>query len=605
MGKGGLRLVALALALLAPTVSAGRLQDLIDATPEGGTLKLAPGSHAGPASITRRMTVDGEGKARIVGNGRGTVLSVAGTGVTLRGLHVAGSGESHDAVDAGILLEGEGHRVEDNVIEDVLFGIHLKRVDRSRVANNRVTGKPLDLGMRGDAIRLWYSRDNVVENNRFERARDLTFANSPDNRVANNRFRDGRYGMHVIFSPRLVVENNRLSHTGTGIIVLYSPDLVLRGNHVAHALTGGGAGIVFKESHDALVEDNEVLHCSVGLRVDAPPEAVGKLTVRRNRFAHNIIGLFFYGEEGGHRFSDNRFESNLTTVGISAPGAGTTPKFHCSVPGNVDEDGQLIRYKVKPHFKGQAPDRRNGEIQGEFLSSRFSKALGFFADDEWVADVNCPDCEKSLTRKFQGAPWNPFQPAAGIELSLARGIDVNCNNKDAGSLSGALQKLLANGAPRAEIDAFKLWLAFIDHGDTKTDNHKFACLRSTRNGNQRVCEPGQAVFYVSDMGSTFGYSSASEKKATLKGWSGKDPIKVSGGQCSTTAKSVGDQKISEAGRRLLADGLQRLLNAERSRGTITKVFRASRNAERDQPAEAWTAEFIRKANTIINARCSN
>jgi nitrous oxidase accessory protein NosD len=105
--------------------------------------------------------------------------------------------------------------------------------------------------------------------------------------------------------------------------VLYSSDLVLRGNHVAHALTGGGGGIVFKESHDALVEGNEVLHCSVGLRVDAPPESVGKLTVRGNRFAHNIIGLFFYGEEGGHRFTDNRFESNLTTVGISAPGAGS------------------------------------------------------------------------------------------------------------------------------------------------------------------------------------------------------------------------------------------------------------------------------------------
>src|SRR5262245_31403112 len=32
------------------------------------------------------------------------------------------------------------------------------------------------------------------------------------------------------------------------------------------------------------------------------------------------------------------------------PGAGTTPKFHCSVPGNTDEDGNLIRYKIKPHF---------------------------------------------------------------------------------------------------------------------------------------------------------------------------------------------------------------------------------------------------------------
>ena len=285
------------------------------------------------------------------------------------------------------------------------------------------------------------------------------------------------------------------------------------------------------------------------------------------------------------------------------PGAGTTPKFHCSVPGNVDEDGQPIRYKVKPHFKGQSKDRRNGEIQGEFLSSRFSQALGFFADDEWVADVNCPDCQKSLTKSFQGAPWSPFQPAAGIELSLGRGIDVNCNDKDSDGLAETLGRLRST-AP-AEIDAFKLWLGFIDHGDTKTDNHKIACLKSTKIGNQRVCDPGEAVFYVSDMGSTFGYSSASENKATLEGWKKKEPIKVSGGQCMSTAKSVGDAKVSEAGRQLLADGLQRLLEAERSNGTITKVFRASRNAERDRPAEEWSAEFIRKANMIINARCSN
>ena len=46
----------------------------------------------------------------------------------------------------------------------------------------------------------------------------------------------------------------------------------------------------------------------------------GKLIVRNNRFAHNIIGLFFYGEEGGHRFFDNRFENNLTQLAVTAPG---------------------------------------------------------------------------------------------------------------------------------------------------------------------------------------------------------------------------------------------------------------------------------------------
>jgi len=288
-----------------------------------------------------------------------------------------------------------------------------------------------------------------------------------------------------------------------------------------------------------------------------------------------------------------------------SPGAGTTPKFHCSVPGVTDSDGNLIRYKIKPHFKGQSPDKRNGEIYGEFLSSRFSKALGFFADDEWVADVNCPDCEKSLTKSFQGTSFSTFQPAAGIELGLAKGIDVNCNGKDAGSLAGSLQKLAQSGAPRAEIDAFKLWLAFIDHGDTKTDNHKFACLDSKKKSdNTRSCKPGEAVFYVSDMGSTFGFSSASEKKARLETWRKDNPIKVKNGTCSANAKSVGDTHVSEAGRKLLADNLQRLLDAEQQNKTITRVFQASRNAERDRPPADWAAEFVRKARLIIDARCS-
>ena len=289
-----------------------------------------------------------------------------------------------------------------------------------------------------------------------------------------------------------------------------------------------------------------------------------------------------------------------------SPGAGTTPKFHCSVPGVFDEGGELIRYKIKPHFKGQSADKRNGEIYGEFLSSRFSKALGFFADDSWVADVRCPDCEKSLTRSFQGASFSGSQPAAGIELPLARGIDVDCNDKDSGSLSDTLTKLVQSGADRAEIDAFKLWLAFIDHGDTKTDNHKFACLDSKKDANgSRICKPGEAVFYVGDMGSTFGYSRSSENKARLDVWKKKDPIEVSGGRCTTTAKSVGDTNIGEAGRKLLADGLQRLLDAEKQNRTITRVFEASRNAERDQPAPQWAAEFERKARMIIDARCSN
>jgi nitrous oxidase accessory protein len=53
------------------------LQALIDATPSGGTLRLPAGSYVGPVTITRPVTLDGGGKAVIVGDGKSTVLSVA------------------------------------------------------------------------------------------------------------------------------------------------------------------------------------------------------------------------------------------------------------------------------------------------------------------------------------------------------------------------------------------------------------------------------------------------------------------------------------------------------------------------------------------------
>lgn len=311
----------LLLFLSLPALAAPSLQALIDAAAPGSVLRVPPGVYAGPVRIDKPLALDGGGQAEIRGEGRGTVVSIGGRGVSLRGFTIVGSGALHDGVDAGVLAEGRDHVIENNRIEDVLFGIHLRQAANTVVRGNEVTGKPLALAMRGDAIRMWHGSGNRIENNRFRRARDLTFINSQDSVIIGNQFSDGRYGMQVVFSPRLLIENNRIEWMATGIVVLYSRDVVLRGNHIAHALTGGGAGIVFKESDSGIVTGNSVLHCTVGLKVDAPPEKIGLLDVRDNRFAHNIIGLYFYGEAGGHTFENNRFDNNLTTVAISGVGA--------------------------------------------------------------------------------------------------------------------------------------------------------------------------------------------------------------------------------------------------------------------------------------------
>jgi nitrous oxidase accessory protein len=294
------------------------LQPLIDATPEGGVLRPAAGRYAGPVEITRPLTLDGAGQVVIASGGRGTVLSVRASGVTVRGLRLTGSGESHDQLDAGILVEGDDNRIEDNTIDDALFGVHLKAANRNLVRANRIRSKRAELSLRGDGIRVWNGRDNRIEANDLAGVRDITVANAPDNHFVGNTVRESRYAMHFIFSPRCRIEGNTVDGNATGIVVLYSDEVVARGNRIRHSRGVAGAGLTFKESSHARVEDNEVVHCAVGATANAPSHPENIIHFRGNRFAHNVAAMHFYGENGGHVIHGNRFEKNLVQVTVSA-----------------------------------------------------------------------------------------------------------------------------------------------------------------------------------------------------------------------------------------------------------------------------------------------
>ena len=315
------RAAALLLFLAAAPAGAAfpALQPLIDATPAGGVLVPPPGRYAGPASIDKPMTLDGGHRVTLDGGGRGTVLTLRADGVTVRNLHLTGSGESHDGVDAGLLVEGNQARIEANRIDEVLFGLHLKQVNHSLVRGNSIRGRAAELNLRGDGIRLWNSRYNRIEGNRLSATRDLTVANSSGNLFLGNHIEHGRYGMQFIFSPDNQVAANRIRHTTTGIAALYSDRLTVRGNRIEHVQDIAGAGLAFKGSGWVLIEGNTVLHCSVGLQSDAPTHPTAFHRILGNHFAHNITGLYFYGEKGGHRLHGNHLEKNLQQVAVSGP----------------------------------------------------------------------------------------------------------------------------------------------------------------------------------------------------------------------------------------------------------------------------------------------
>ncbi|MCL2523876.1 MAG: nitrous oxide reductase family maturation protein NosD [Betaproteobacteria bacterium] len=309
-----------ALWLPAPLRAAQPLQPWLDVAPAGSVLKLPPGVYRGPAVIDKALTLDGGGQVVIDAEGHGTVLTVRADGVTVRGLTLRNSGESHDALDGGLMAEGNGLLIENNVIEEALFGISLHRSNGSVVRGNRIRSRAGDPADRGDGLRLWYSSGNLIEGNDIAQIRDITVSNAPRNRFVGNTVRDSRRALNLLFANRTLIIDNRFERNSTGIIALNSDGIVIRGNRITHAMDPSGAGVALKETSAALVEGNEIVHCAHGIMADSPMHPLNRIVFIGNRLAHNVTGVYFYGAKGGHMAIGNTFLSNLWPVIIIGDG---------------------------------------------------------------------------------------------------------------------------------------------------------------------------------------------------------------------------------------------------------------------------------------------
>ena len=290
-------------------------QNLVDAAPAGSILRPPPGNYAGPVVMTKPLTIEGDGKVSIDSGDKGTVFSLQTSGAVLRGLHLTGSGDSHDTDDSCLDVRGDRNVVENLVIDNCLFGIDLKQSNDNQLKHNKVRSKDRELGIRGDGLRLWYSNHNLIEGNEIVDSRDNVAWYSNDNTYRANIGKRSRYSIHFMFAKNNLVEDNQFYDNSVGIYYMYTDGGITRNNLISHATGAAGMAIGFKESSNAIVEANEIVYCAIGIGSDLSPFQPGsKIWVRNNRFAYNGIAVKLSSELGGNVVTDNVFEGNLTNV---------------------------------------------------------------------------------------------------------------------------------------------------------------------------------------------------------------------------------------------------------------------------------------------------
>lgn len=350
-------------------------QELVDKAEPGSVLKPPPGIYAGPVTIDKPLTIDGGGLVTIDAGDKGTVMMLNASNSVLRGLRLTGSGDSHDTDDSCLDVRGHDNLIEDVVVDNCLFGIDLKQVNNSTVRRNKVSSKNLELGVRGDGLRLWYSHDNLIEGNEIVDSRDMVAWYSHRNRFIDNLGRRSRYSIHFMFANDNVVDGNRFYDNAVGVYFMYTEGGAATNNIISHATGATGMGIGFKEASGTLIENNEIIYCGIGIGSDLSPfQPDSTIEVRNNRLAYNGIAIQFNSETGGNNMRGNLFEGNLTQVSYGGRSEDSSKNFW---EGNFWDDYQGFD--------------RNGDGIGDNAHELYS-----YADRIWI--------ELPMARFFRSSP---------------------------------------------------------------------------------------------------------------------------------------------------------------------------------------------------------
>jgi hypothetical protein len=304
------------------------------------------------------------------------------------------------------------------------------------------------------------------------------------------------------------------------------------------------------------------------------------------------------------------------------PASGRTPKFECVLRG-----GEVVKVKY-----GGDP-----EISTEVAASRILAGLGFGSDHMYpVRVVRCFGCPEDPFPIFEclASPFDAVRescqevygtrrPDGAFEMTIdyARYVDFEdvaverrlegreiVTGEREGWSFAELDRVDPRraGSGRAERDALKLAAVLLNHWDNKEDNQRLICPPGAESSNGGCRRP---FAYLHDVGGTFGgLETKAQRKLDLvawratRVWKDHDACRVDIASPPFHGATFEETRVSEAGRRFLADRLRRL-----SRRQLREVFRAARfDAPRPERTvytlEAWVAAFEEKVRQIADRK---
>lgn len=330
--------------LVSPAGPYTTIADALAEAQAGDVIEVQGGVHPAPLVVGKSVTLLGRDGAVIDGGGEGSVVTLAAADIIFRGFTVRGSGNEPDRNHAGIAVVAPHVLVENNRLEDVLFGIYVAEGAGSIVRGNDITSKTqYDLGRKGDGIRIWYSADVIVEQNTLHETRDVVIWYSPGVIVRHNEIRNGRYGVHLMYTDGITIHDNQLLDNSVGVYTMYSRDVTIQDNLIRGHRGPSGYALGFKDADNVTVTGNVIVNNGGGIFMDGTPfTPQGFSRFEQNIVAFNDVAVVMQPAVKGNLFTNNTFWENtaqMTLQGGGTAGINTWQSNTWSDYNGFDADG--------------------------------------------------------------------------------------------------------------------------------------------------------------------------------------------------------------------------------------------------------------------------
>jgi nitrous oxidase accessory protein len=267
--------------------------------------------------VGKAVEIIGEGFPVLDGQSARQIMTVTADSVTIRGIHFEHVGSSFVEDWAAVkVMNATGCAIEDNVIDDALFGIYLARVSGCSIKRNHIQASRGREMISGNGIHLWQSHDITIADNRISGHRDGIYFEFVRNSTINGNIseRNLRYGLHFMFSDDCRYVGNVFRNNGAGVAVMFTHRVHMIGNRFENNWGGAAYGLFLKEISDGRLERNVFARNTVALVADG----ANRLQAIDNDFIDNGWAVRLEASTDEALFSRNNFAGNTFDVATNS-----------------------------------------------------------------------------------------------------------------------------------------------------------------------------------------------------------------------------------------------------------------------------------------------